>query len=243
MRSSGYMLFVALFLTYLVHAGFAQDAGVPSANVVAPLPQMDTYRISAGQSEGFQVGDRVRIQHGDKPLCEAVIFTLAPHSAVICVMGSSAKLSRGDRVVFLRHNANVGGASYVPKVTELGDDNGTPVDYKSKIVPGRFNFFYFYCHGHKKCEEIEPFFRKWLQTARTDPDSVIFIVNVGSQESRCVAMLPFKSFPCMLVYNRHGGLIALNPGHSTYEILKNPNYMSAMRDREQKGVWVTEPSP
>lgn len=228
-------------LAYGPAVGLAQQVTVPAASVVAPLPQMDTYQISAGQSEGYQVGDRVQAQRAGRTLCEAVIFTVSPHSAVISVLHSSVKLLKGDRVLFLHRKVAVKGDPYVPKVSELGDMRGTPVDYKSHIIPGRFNFFYFYMKGHAKCAEIEPFFRKWLEVARGASDTTICLVNVGSQESRCVAALHFKSFPCLLVYSRRGVLIALNRGHSTYDIFKNPDFMKVMLYREEQGQYVDEP--
>lgn len=48
-------------------------------------------------------------------------------------------------------------------------------------------------------------------------------------------MDPFKSFPCLLVYSSRGALIVANPGHSTYDILRDPNFMKEMHKREDSG--------
>lgn len=192
----------------------ASEPSVKDASVTGPGPMMDTYTIGAGQSDGYQAGDRIRVTRGSKILGEGAVFSAAARSAVITASGG-IKLMKGDRVTFLHRKVAVVGPEEKCIVTRIEPTPpGSITDVENKRIAGRVNFFYYYFPSHAKCKELQPEFEKFVQEVKQTPGTALFIIDVGFQGSPLAARYNVVSLPTMGVMNRAGDWVTVYKGHS-----------------------------
>lgn len=223
---------VLTMLLYCVAAGAAPSpspsvsasAGPTPASVVGPQGTLGMYTITSGQAEGYTMGDRVIVKRGEKTVCNAVVFSVSAHGAVISVFGDATP-RHGDSVEFVRHKEGGTAEAYYPRVQNIGDENpGKLVKVPGPCV-GRYTIYYFYTLSYPKCREIEPSFRKFFERARQEPEIAIVIVNVGYENSPMMAGNGVQYLPYLAVYNRAGRFVWWAGGHGTLEMLNRTDLM------------------
>jgi hypothetical protein len=198
----------------------AADPAVPDATITGPGGMLDTWSISAGKTEGYAPGDRVKITRGGAPVGEASIFTVSPHSAI--VSGPGLKLRKGDQVTFLHHKVAIAAGEETCIVTRIeGNPPGARTDVENKAIPGRINVFYYYTPAHAKCKELQAEFDAFLARMKRKPHTAVFIIDVGYEGSPLAVQYNAQSLPTLGIMNAIGQWTTVAHGHGCREVFNN----------------------